>query len=355
MDAVVVAAGMITPIGLSLAQTAAAARARVARLRAIERVDRRFEPYIVGSVPEDALPPLAPDLEPSVQGREARLLRLAHAALEEALAQVPADAGPIPVLLGLPEHHAPTPIEEGRFLQRLAHQSGVALDLTRSMAASCGRAAGAMALKQAIARLGRAESDFVLVGGVDSLVDPLILDELDRQERIRGETNGDGFSPSEGAAFLLLTSSTRAQQDGLAVLARLAGAAIGREPGHLYASAPYLGDGLAATFSELLQSQAPSVPIACVYASFNGERYWAREFGTARLRNAAFFDEDLQIEHPAECLGDLGAALGPALVALAAHGLAGEYRRAPCLAFASSDRGERAAVLLEAAPRALAN
>jgi len=349
-DAIVIAAGVISPVGLSLPETAASARARVARLREIDWLDRRFNPFIAGVVPDDGLPPLAPGLAAeSLTNREARMLRLGHAALAEALAIMPVGAPRVPLLLGLPEHHTQTPIDAARFLERLARQSEAPIDLERSVAAPRGRAAGVMALKQALARLEREPAGYVLVGGVDSLVDLYVLGTLDAQGRIRTEANSDGFSASEGAAFLLLASPAQARATRARALARISAAAIGREAGHLYAEEPYRGDGLAGVFAELLGAAAPSGPIGCVYASFNGERYWAREFSTARVRNSSWFADDLQMEHPAECFGDLGAAMGPALVALAVHGLAGGYRRAPCLAYASSDFGERAALLLEQA------
>jgi 3-oxoacyl-[acyl-carrier-protein] synthase-1 len=348
MAIAIVSAGCITPIGLSLAETAAAARARVARLQEIEWRDRRFEPFIVGVVPDDGLPELAPELaEAPLQYREARMLRLAHAALAEALAPLPPDAPPLPVLLGLPEQHTTLPLDGGRFIERLALQSGAPLDLTASVAAARGRAAGLMALRQARARI-EAGTPWVLVGGVDSLVDLYVLGTLDLHGRVRGETNGDGFSPAEGAAFLLLADADAATAAGCTPLATLAGSALGKEAGHLYADEPYLGEGLAGAVSALLGETPPSAPLATIYSSFNGERYWAKEFGVARIRNAAQFDDAAQMEHPAECFGDLGAAHGPVLAALAAHGLAGGYRRGPCLVYASSDYGDRAAALLEA-------
>jgi 3-oxoacyl-[acyl-carrier-protein] synthase-1 len=99
----------------------------------------------------------------------------------------------------------------------------------------------------------------------------------------------------------------------------LTGAAIGHEPGHLQSDAPYLGEGLAGAVGRLLAEAPPAAPIACTYASFNGERYWAREFGVARVRNSGHFADAMQMEHPAECCGDLGAAHGPLLACLAAH------------------------------------
>jgi 3-oxoacyl-[acyl-carrier-protein] synthase-1 len=344
---VIACAGVVTPIGLSLAETAASARARVARIREIAWRDRRFEPFVVGSVPDDGLPELAPGLsELPLQYREARMLRLAHVALEEALAPLAGKAGPIPLLLGLPEQHTTAPLQPREFLDRLAVQVPGALDTERSLAVPRGRAGGLMALREAAARLVRGDSPFVLVGGVDCLVDLYVLGALDLQGRIRNDINSDGFSPSEGAAFLLLSLASTAQAHGLQALASVLGSAQGHEPGHLYSEEKYLGEGLAATFASLLADTPPPQPIGSVYSSFNGERYWAREYGVARLRHTDSFAPEHTMEHPAECFGDMGSAHGPALAALAAHGVQQGYRRAPCLVFASSDHGDRAASLL---------
>ena len=344
---VVAGAGMVSPIGLSLAETAASARARIARLREIEWRDRRFEPFIVGAVPDDGLP----DLEPKLQGlnltyREARLLRLAHVALEEVLIPLVDKNKVLPLLLGLPEHHTTKPINAKSFLDKLAHQAKVRLDPKLSVAVPKGRAAGLMAFRRASVILETGEAEFVLVGGVDSLIDLYVLGTLDMHGRIRNEINSDGFSPGEGAAFLLLTLGTTAQKHNLKSLAQVIGYAHGQEAGHLYAEEPYLGEGLAATFASLFAEAPPPKPIGCVYCSFNGERYWGKEFGVARLRQSDQFAPNHQMEHPAECFGDLGAAHGPALAALAVHGIQQGYRREPCLVYASSDYGERAAILL---------
>ncbi len=347
-DIVIASAGVVTPIGLSLAETAASARARVSRIREIEWCDRRAEPFVVGTVPDAGLPELAAALaEPPLQYREARMLRLAHVALEEALAPLQSKAAPIPLLLGLSEQHTSAPLQPREFLARLGLQAPGLLDIERSVAVSRGRAGGLMALREAAARLVRGDSPFVLVGGVDCLVDLQVLGALDLQGRIRNDINSDGFSPSEGAAFLLLSLASTAESHGLKPLARVLGCAHGHEPGHLYSEESYLGEGLAGTFASLLTEARPPQPIGSVYSSFNGERYWAREYGVARLRHSDAFAPEHAMEHPAECFGDMGSAQGPALAALAAHGVQQGYRQAPCLVFASSDYGDRAASLLD--------
>jgi 3-oxoacyl-[acyl-carrier-protein] synthase-1 len=343
---VIVSAGVTSPIGLSLAETAAAARGRLARLHQIEWRDQRFEPFVVATVPDDGLPPLHEDLvRARLQYREARMLRMAHAALEEALETLPSDRK-FPLLLGLPEQHTTRPLVAADFLQRLIVQSGAPIDLARSVAAPRGRAAGLMACKQARERLIRGEDEFVIVGGVDCLVDLFVLGTLDRQQRIRTDVNSDGFSPAEGAAFLVLCTAKTAAAHGLGAFAEVLASGFAQERGHLYSDEPYLGEGLAAALSSVLSATPPPAPIGCVYSSLNGERYWGREYGVARMRNSEWFVPDEQMEHPAECCGDLGAAHGPMLAALAAHAVRDGYRRAPCLVYASSDYGDRAVTLL---------
>lgn len=351
-DLLIRRAGVITPIGLGLGETASSARARVARLGEIAWLDRRRQPYIAGTVPDDALEPLVPPLAGAVTARESRMLRLAQAALEETLGvgawlepgRPPAASGPVPLLLALPE--SDQGVSPARFLDRLDQQAPGLIDRARSVAAPRGRAAGLMALREAGTRLRRGDAQAVLVGGVDCLVDLAVLARLDRAGRLRTELNSDGLTPGEGAGFVLLTRGDGHAGDDAPPLAALRAVHHAVEPGHLHAQAPYLGEGLAQAVGGLIDGAELPGPVASVYLSFNGERYWAREFGVARLRRAAAFADDARIEHPAECFGDLGAAHGAVLLALAAHALHHGHRPSPGLVCAASDHGDRAAALL---------
>jgi 3-oxoacyl-[acyl-carrier-protein] synthase I len=346
-DVLIVGCGMITPVGLSAKETAASARARTARLTEIEWRDSRFKRFTVGLVPEDGLPMLHPDLESlPLSYRESRMLRLAEPALLEALEAVPKKASPVPVFVGLPELHTTLPIAEGEFLKRLAVQTGASLNLANSAAFSRGRASGFLALREGCARLSAGKAAFVLVGGVDTYVDLYILGTLDMQQRVRTEVNSDGFAPGEGAAFLLLTTAETALKHGLKALAKVVGTAVAKENGHIYSEEPYKAEGLSAAFEVLFEAAGKVPLVGCIYASFNGEHYWAKEFGVALLRNKPNFAPDYQMEHPAECFGDLGAAHGPVMLELAAFHLERNLPNRSMLVFASSDLGDRTAVLL---------
>jgi 3-oxoacyl-[acyl-carrier-protein] synthase-1 len=86
-----------------------------------------------------------------------------------------------------------------------------------------------------------------------------------------------------------------------------------------------------------------------VYSSMNGESHWSKEWSVAYLRNRAAFNEGFRVHHPADCYGDLGAAAGPALIALVLLGMRGGYRAPAGLVYCSSDRGQRAAMLVRTA------
>jgi 3-oxoacyl-[acyl-carrier-protein] synthase-1 len=191
-------------------------------------------------------------------------------------------------------------------------------------------------------------ADYVLAGGVDSFRDLFILGTLDAEQRVKSEDNLDGFVPGEGAAFLLLASAAAVIRNNLQPLAHVSDVAMGFEKGHLYSSEPYRGDGLSTTLTQAFASGASSAPIAEVFSSMNGESHWAKEWGVSFLRNRNWFGPELRLHHPAEFVGDVGAAFGAVAVALAAHGMRGYYRRSPTMVIGSSDRGQRAAVVVTA-------
>ncbi len=345
----ILAVGMTTSVGMTAQTTAASVRAGVSLFRETSILDRRFNPIVMATVPDVDLPPLAAALEAAagLTTRQMRMLRLAGAALRESLSGMERPDR-IPVLLAAPEPHPGRPaIVEPRFLEQLAVQADVPFNIQRSRVFPRGRAAGFAALAEAIERIASGNDGYVLVGGVDSHLDLYMLGTLDLEERIRADGVFDGFIPGEGAAFLLLTSLGNGARIGRAPVARIDGAAIADEPGHRYSEEIYRGDGLDLAFRGLFASTAGTVQT--VYAGLNGESFNAKEWGVAYMRHRERFAEDFAIEHPADCLGDTGAALGPMLVGLAAIGVMKGYRHWPCLAWSSSDQAERGAAMVSGA------
>lgn len=342
-DVVVVGIGMISAVGLTAPEVAAAVRAGTMRLSESAIMDRNFEPFTLAEVPEDALPPLDAKLETrGLTSRETRMLRLATPSLQECLRSLPPGTAPPPLVLALPETETTRPLDDKQFTDALAVQVG-GFDATRTEAFFRGRSGGVRALARAVDWLN-AGAPFVLVGGIDTYRDLYVLGTLDLEQRVKSAAHLDGFIPGEGAAFLLV-----GRRGGAATppIAALSGFGAGIETGHMYSQEPYRGDGLAAVLTVSLGNGTG--PVADVYSSMNGEGHWAKEWGVAYMRNRARFTEEHGMHHPADCFGDTGAAAGVLMAGLAALGVRDGYRRSPCLIYGSSDRGERAALIVSTA------
>lgn len=346
----ILAIGMITSVGSDAERTAAAVRAGISRVRATSFLDRRGEPFYMATVPEEDLPAIHPSLaDPTVGERESRMLRLAQIAIHQALTGAP-ETERIPLLLALPEALPAWPVTMGSsFLDRLAVQTGLRFDAGASRVAAGGRAAGLALFAEAMQQVTSRAAPAVLVCGVDSPLDAAWIQALDDEDRIRAAGVLDGFTPGEAAACVLLGPPGSARKAGRAPLARLDGIAAAREPGHRYSPEPYRGEGLDAAIRALFAQVPGAAPVRTVYAGLNGESFHAKEWGVSLLRHRARFADDHALLHPADRLGDTGAASGPLMLGLAAIGLQRGYRASPCLVWCASDMGARAAGLLSAA------
>lgn len=342
------AIGVTTAVGLEAASTAAAVRAGISRHRESPFYTSSGEPMIVAQLADETLPPLAEALtdEPELFELPAlrqRMLRLATYALREAASSI-AQIDTVPLLLAGPEPYpGETTALDPELLAHLRIQAEVPFRLAESSIAFQGRAGGLAALAAAMQLLHERRLPRVLVGGVDSHVDLQRLSLLDQAGRVQATGVMDGFVPGEGAAFLLL--SAQRVLPGSRGFAYVAMPGLGEERGHRYSDEPYLGDGLADAVREALQA-APDTEIRSVLCSLNGESFGAKEWGVAAIRSSASLHPKLRLVHPADCVGDLGAAAGPTLVALAALGLFKGYYAGPSLVWCASERAPRAAVVV---------
>jgi 3-oxoacyl-[acyl-carrier-protein] synthase-1 len=318
-EAVISATSVICAAGFGAPQVWATVQAGIARITSSNVMDKDLEPIRMGLVPEEALEPDGPVNRSSLPSRARRMLRLAAPALR-ALAD---DLGGAPCVLylGLPElSEAEAPWLED-FAVHLSEVAGVELDADASRTFPFGRAAALMALEAAIAVIADDPTRTIVVGGVDSFLDLMLLATLDAEKRILSDKVMDGFIPGEGAAFLVLASNAPAA--GLAPSQiTVWAAASSQDAGHRSGSEPARGEGLAEAIATLrTRLNSASTPVATVFSGFNGESFDAKLWGVARMRHGDMFDAAASLEHPADCFGDAGAATGAILAALAATAL----------------------------------
>lgn len=332
---------MLTPVGFDSLSTVMMLRAGVNVYQSGHFLGKNLWPIKTASIPTDAVPPLVSNLRKvGLTSRQKRILRIATTPLQSIFKKVPPDLK-VPLFLAapekLPDRHYPV---NDWMLKMLKAQSGCPLDLENSYVIPAGRAAGFYALESAMLMLEAGLHPYVLVGGVDSFWDLHWLSTLSAQERLLTENSQDAFAPGEAAVFILLKSPTQA-----ANRVCIFPPGIGLEPGHRYSQEPYLGAGLDSAVKEAF-TNFKGAPIESVFSGMNGEGMCAKEWGVSMIRSKPRFTDSPAIIHPADSLGDVGAAMAPLLMGYAATLLTLNKIKGPCLLWSSSDFADRGAACM---------
>jgi 3-oxoacyl-[acyl-carrier-protein] synthase-1 len=334
MIAEVASTGARGPLGFSSLQVAMAVRAQRLEPKSIPWRDRHGHEIGIA---------LTGGLGSSSHGL-ARMVALAAPALAEAIAGITGelavtDARPIPLVVCLPEPGRPD--DEPAFeavVAMIAERSGVAVDRERSAVVRRGQAGFAFAIEMAKLLLD-AGAARVAVGGVDSYYHPGVLQWLDRGYRLHTLNAEDGFIPSEGASFLVLT------RGGATRLAQIVDVATGTEAAALAGDdQPNNGDTMTALLAAL--QRRAGAPLEWAITDFNGERHRYNEWSKASLRA---LPRNISHSKWVWDLGDVGAASGAMYttiaITLCRMGAAPSTRAVMALHSEGPDRG---ALLIDA-------
>ncbi|MFT3858209.1 MAG: hypothetical protein QM742_12160 [Aquabacterium sp.] len=327
--------GLVTSVGLDADAACAAFRARISN-----PCETRFKDPATGQWIMAHAVPLAGDR----QGI-ARLAVMAAAAIRQALRDLPqAQWGRLPLLLCVAESERP-----GRLAgldQELFYAIQRELNLTfadHSMVITRGRVGVAVALAQARALMAQKKCAQVLVAATDSLLTGATLQHHGRQGRLLGGINPNGFMPGEGAGALLVGTPRQAAGE-----LTLTGLGFGVEPAPLNSGEPLRAEGLSqAIKAALADAQMQMHELDYRITDLSGEQYYFKEAALALSRTLRVLKDEFDVWHPAECMGETGAAVGTAMLAWAqAAGRKGYGKGSSILAHMSNDAGPRAAITL---------
>jgi len=340
----VVGRGARTAVGLSAPATAAAVRAGIAGFHEHPfMIDRVGEPMIVAWVP---------DLPVTVAGPE-RLGELSAQAAMEALAPVAGLSSErglkMTAIVGLPAARPGLADAVAEKVDQRMKAIAGGPPVSHVATIPSGHSAGLMALEEGCRQVQQGESDFCLVGGVDSYLEPETLEWLDAGEQLHSTANSWGFIPGEAAGFCLLASQRAAERYQLKVLACVHAVATAREPNLIKTDTVCTGQGLSAAFKEVLNALPSSERVNHTICDMNGERYRADEFAFTIARTSERFVDASDFTSPADCWGDVGAASGPLFINLvSAAALKGYAKGRLTMLWTSSESGERSAAVIDA-------
>ena len=220
-----------------------------------------------------------------------------------------------------------------------------------------GRCGFTQALRQAQSSLYQDQLPYVLIVGIDSLLNNAILAHYGgglygENRRLLGEGHSNGFIPGEAATAVLLKKA----EAGDTVL--ISGVGISEEPASLHQlmqtdnDAILKGKGLADAINQAAQESGVAIhETACRVASVSGEDYFFTEAALAQSKTLQKTVPEHPLWHPADSIGEVGAAMGGAITIMATFALNKNY--APghnILCHLSNDDKQRGAFIMQKKP-----
>jgi 3-oxoacyl-[acyl-carrier-protein] synthase-1 len=276
-----------------------------------------------------------------------KLARMAALSIKDALRDVPTPHwGRRPMLLCVAElERVGRSAELERTLFSLIQREvGVNFD-EHSMVIAHGKVGVAVGLARARDLLQQGQCRDVLIVAADSLLSWPALRTYVAADRLLCEHQSDGLIPGEGAGALWVSA-----EPGSMGAAVLEGVGFAMESPMGATDRPLRADGLThAIKSALTDAGREMHDVDFRISDLSGEQYFFKEASLALSRTLRQLKQEFDLWHPAESMGDAGAALGVAVIALAMEAWRKGYAKGPVvMAQFGIESGQRAAVLLSA-------
>lgn len=251
------------------------------------------------------------------------------------------------LLLALPQKdHSVTRIgADQTWLTQLRKATGLG-GIAIAKAQNRGRTGTFEMINEAAEMLRSGELDQCIVGGVDSYLFDHRIEHLDQKWRVKTDRNVDGFIPGEAAAMLMLETRSNAMTRGVTALACIDGMGFGIEEVDLNCNRASSGQGLTQAIRQALSQCSDQQNIRSVHGSLNGESYFAYEWGLVQTRLGQQLQNISKLCHPADCVGEIGAAIGALMIVNATGIIEKSKKSESILLFTANDDPGRAAVVL---------
>jgi 3-oxoacyl-[acyl-carrier-protein] synthase I len=331
----IVGAGLVSSVGLDWPSGAAALRCGIDGFSETAFLDEGGEPIIASPVPD------ADDERGS-----AKLWKMASAAVLEAVKQVaPTPSDQIPLLLCISEKDRPGRAE-GLDEEALAWvSSGVGKKFhAESGVVARGRVSIAPALQRAATLITEKRVPYCVIAGTDGFLNAATLRSYEERHRLKTSVNSNGFIPGEAAAAVVVGPAGKPSFPRLECL----GIGQGVEKATIDSEEPLRADGLLGAIRAALQDGGCTFEdVDYRITDLNGEQYGFKEAALAIGRGIRKVKREFELWHPAEGVGEIGAAAGPCVLGVALAAARKKYAPGPgVLCHFAADDGARAALVL---------
>lgn len=332
----VIGSGMMTGVGFTSPSTCAAMRCKLN-----DFVETVFLDDVASRITGSYVP-----LQNALRGYS-RLLHLVVSSIRECLEQLPEpDTDSIALLVCLPEPNRPGVIKG--LDEKILGDIQAELSLTFSKASRTfaqDRVSGVYAIEKARELLARGACRFCIIAGVDSFLTNGTISAFG--SRLLKESNSDGFIPGEAGCSIILSRFTPEMKQVM----EISGTGFGKEPIHIESdnSLSMKAEGMVQAVSNALVDAGQDLEnIDYRMSDANGEQYVFKEAALTLTRVLKQRKDKFDIWHPADCLGEIGAAIVPCTLGFALTAAQKEYASGNKLVcHYGNDDGTRGAVILE--------
>nr|WP_319490556.1 hypothetical protein [uncultured Desulfobacter sp.] len=337
MNLAVQTCGIICHAGLTAPAACAAIRCGLNNFSETRFMDGNGEWIVAAEVP----------LETPFRGRT-KLIHMAAMAIQEALSNLTEDEiRTTSLILCLPEMDRPgrmTDIDQS-LLQEIEEVTGFQFAGSSTLIAE-GRVGGVTAIKLAHELMHAGKTSRVLIAGTDSYVTAATLAAFEKEDRILTGKNSNGFISGEAAAAVLLVPAQSARNAAITIK----GIGFGSEQAHIRSEHPQRAQGMVqAVKAALSMAECELGDLDYRICDVSGEQYYFKEAALVLSRILRKRKEEFDIWHPAECIGETGAAILPVILAVASAAAAKGYAKGNgVLCHFSNDNGQRAAIVVQA-------
>ena len=326
---------MMSPVGYTPQSTSAALRAGISQFNEIVYREKNGD-NIIGA--------MVPAIPVEFRGQQ-RLSALFNLVLQD----FPPDFTDqmhydrLPTILCVPERERPGPRFKDIFAN-LVLKNGKRFQTFQSEIIE----GGAISVFQAIHRTRQMLEDpripACLILAIDSFIDGRVLAWLDQTQRLKTSIQTDGVIPGE-AACLSIVSNRPITKTSINLL----GLGLAHETATILNEKPFLGKGLASALRLALSEAGIGMhDVDFRLCDVAGESYAFEEIVLALTRVMRQVRKCQPLWHPADCLGDCGAAMGLIQLAWAEQAFARGYAPGNIAALhGSSAFGGRAAAIVK--------
>jgi len=331
----IMGSGMISGVGLNAPASCAAIRCGIDNIQETRFMNSGGE-WIMGS---------SVLLEKPWRGTK-KLSKMLASALRECIAgNFRFGLEEIPVLICLAENDRPgrlADLEDSVFLEIQA-ELGVHFH-EKSRLLSHGRVGVGMALQQARKLIYGEGIRKVIIAGADSLLVGPTLTAYEEQERLLTSQNSNGFIPGEAAAAVMVGPVIATEEPQLLCL----GVGSGVEKATEESELPLRAEGLVQAIRAALAEAGCSLgAMDFRITDVSGGQYSFKEASLALTRILRERKEEFDIWHPADCIGEVGAAIGIVILTVCLATIRKAYAPGKnILCHLGNEDGKRVAIIL---------